>query len=74
VERLLEQRLIFDPAGPPRPGPLNTHSRRHIMAQDPNQQDDIQPLSDESLEEVAGGVCSWSGCSNGASAPAPTVD
>ncbi|HET6230927.1 MAG TPA: hypothetical protein VFE05_12720 [Longimicrobiaceae bacterium] len=44
------------------------------MAQDPNQQDDIQPLSDESLEEVAGGVCSWSGCSNGASAPAPTVD
>jgi hypothetical protein len=37
------------------------------MAQDTNQQDaDIQPLSDESLEEVAGGLCSWSGCSNSA--------
>lgn len=26
---------------------------------------EIEPLSDEALEEVSGGVCSWSGCSGG---------
>jgi hypothetical protein len=36
------------------------------MSQEPQNQpkDEIEPLSDESLEEVSGGVCSWSSCSN----------
>ncbi|HET6230928.1 MAG TPA: hypothetical protein VFE05_12725 [Longimicrobiaceae bacterium] len=42
------------------------------MAQDPNQQDDIQPLSDESLEEVAGGICSVSSCSNTTTSTKPS--
>ena len=29
-----------------------------------NNETEIEPLSDESLEEVSGGICSWSGCSN----------
>lgn len=37
------------------------------MASDPNNQTEIEPLSDETLEEVAGGssgsCCSCSGCS-----------
>jgi hypothetical protein len=39
------------------------------MAQDsniPTQQDEIEPLSDESLEEVAGGNCSGAFCSSSA--------
>lgn len=37
------------------------------MSEAVNNQDEteIEPLSDESLEEVSGGVCSWSGCSGG---------
>lgn len=30
---------------------------------------EIQPLSDEDLGGVAGGICSWSGCSNGTVKP-----
>lgn len=37
------------------------------MSEAVNNQDEIEiePLSDEALEEVSGGVCSWSGCSGG---------
>lgn len=37
------------------------------MSQEPQKKDDIEPLSDESLEEVSGGICSWSDCSNATS-------
>jgi hypothetical protein len=30
-----------------------------------NNETGIEPLSDESLEDVAGGICSWTMCSNG---------
>lgn len=38
------------------------------MSEAVNQQDEteIEPLADESLEEVAGGVCSMAYCSGGA--------
>lgn len=37
------------------------------MSEAVNNQDEteIDPLSDESLEDVAGGICSWTMCSNG---------
>jgi hypothetical protein len=35
------------------------------MSQDQNYAEtEIEPLSDEALEEVSGGTCSTSGCSN----------
>jgi hypothetical protein len=33
-----------------------------------NNESEIEPLSDESLEDVSGGICSWSNCSNSSAA------
>ena len=48
------------------------------MAENQNDQTDIQPLDDEALEEVAGGssgsCCSCANCSNSTDEPAPQPD
>jgi hypothetical protein len=34
------------------------------MSEASKNETEIEPLSDENLEEVSGGICSWSSCSN----------
>lgn len=43
------------------------------MSQEQNRADEIEPLSDEALEEVSGGVCSDSNCSNTTVVVKPSV-
>jgi hypothetical protein len=39
-----------------------------------DQNNEIEPLSDESLEDVSGGICSWSNCSNSSAQLDSAVD